>query len=361
MEKNKIFISHRHSDTQSDCHRLKSDLQEHFGRENVFLDIENLEPGINFSDAIEKALAMSKVVLVVIGPDWQGPEDSQGVKRLFQPNDWVRREVAAALKSNGTRVIPVLMKKASEPQESNLPEDLKPLASLQATEITIKRWDYDVGELMKVIERIVPKEKKQEQKPAPSPPPRPYPNTYPSNTQQKSWWAKNYLWALGALVGFLILIGMCVPETEIINPEPYPIVQQDNPKSRLLPDTTQPKTTEPAVNPSGQNPVEEPSDFIPTLSGKWWLKENGVRMGYFIISQEGSDFTFDYYYFDQLSGKGYGSFVADQNAVFSEEFTLNDTRDPAGFAFQSNDNWNSWIGLVQKYGIENNATLSREY
>lgn len=353
MASEKIFISYRREDTSGESGRLKDKLEQVFGKENIFYDVETLEAGLNFDESIAKALNESKVLLAMIGPHWLKVIDSNGVKRIQKNEDWVRKEIAEALKRN-LRVIPILVNGADMPDSQELPEDLKELTLRHAQELTSSRWSYDVGELTKVLEKII----KVRPIPGPQPTPRP---VVPLATKPKSWWAKNYLWALGGIVGFLLLVRMCVPETENINPEPNPIVEYDDPKSKLLPDPNQPKTKDLAVSPLPQNPIEEPSDFTPKLSGKWWLKENGVRMGYFIIAQDGSDFTFDYYYFDQLSGKGYGALLPDEGAIYSEEFTLNDTRNPAGFAFQSFDNYNSWTGLVQKYGIENNATLSREY
>jgi|GEM_PF-2515147 len=197
MEKNKIFLSHRHSDTQSDCHRIRETLEEEFGVDAVFLDIENLEPGIRFADAIEKALTESKVVLVAIGPDWFGDPDENGVSRLYQHNDWVRREVSASLSRSDTRVIPLLLKGASRPTADQLPEDLKDLADLQTFEISITRWKYDLGVLVEALAKLIPK-KKRSINPIP---PRPTPTPKP-----KGWWAKNYLWVLGIFVILLILI-----------------------------------------------------------------------------------------------------------------------------------------------------------
>ena len=355
MDKNKIFISHRHSDTQSDCHRLKSDLQEHFGKENVFLDIENLEPGINFSEAIEKYLALSKVVLVVIGPDWYGPEDDQGVKRVFKSNDWVRREVVAALKSEGTRVIPVLMKKASEPQESHLPDDLKPLAGLQATEITIKRWDYDVGELIKVIERIVPKVKKPQVDLGNRPQPRHHTSVAPP---PKSWWAKNYLWVLGGLVAFFALIGlMNRPEDPTYEDQnTAQTEEQSDPPSSDRVGTISSEGDPRITNPEG-NEIYNSLTFkktAPNFAGKWWLYENGIRSGYFEINQSNDQFSFTYFLFDTPVGSGTGYFK--DNYLISELFTLKDAQGDYGFKFQTPDDGKSWIGETYS-----NQVISQSY
>ena len=160
MEKNKIFLSHRHSDTQSDCHRIRETLEEEFGEDAVFLDIENLEPGIRFADAIDKALKESKVVLVAIGPDWFGDPDEDGITRLFKEKDWVRREVSAALAKPDTRVIPLLLKGATRPTADQLPAELKELADLQTFEISITRWKYDLGVLVEALAKLIPRKKK---------------------------------------------------------------------------------------------------------------------------------------------------------------------------------------------------------
>jgi hypothetical protein len=97
MGKNKFFISYCQSDTQSEASRLKENLEDIFGSENVFFDIETLEPGLNFAEAIEKTIRQSAVVLVLIGDSWTKVKDDQGNLRLFKEDDWVRKEVAMAL------------------------------------------------------------------------------------------------------------------------------------------------------------------------------------------------------------------------------------------------------------------------
>lgn len=351
MAKGKIFISYRREDTSGESGRLKDKLEQVFGSENIFYDVETLEAGLNFDESISNALNESKVLLAMIGPHWLRVTDSKGEKRISKPDDWVRKEIAEALKRN-LRVIPVLVNGADMPDPNELPDDLKQLTLRHAQELSSSRWNYDVGELIKVLEKIIPK------KPKPNPEPIPRPNP---NPQPKNWWAKNYLWALGGIVGFLILIGMCVPDETEYPINPNPIVKKDNPKTPFLKDSIpQGKTANPAAIQADDQSTYNDISLAPDISGKWWLRENGLRMGYFIITQDGSDFTFDYYFFDQLSGRGYGSYVATESAIYSMDFTLNDTQNPAGFAFVTTDGGRNWSGLVQKYAIENNATLSRE-
>lgn len=295
MEKDKIFISHRHSDTQSDCHRIKSDLQKIFGKDQVFLDIENLEPGIRFAEAIERTLAQSKVVLVVIGPDWLDVTNEKGEKRLFDPKDWVRREIAASLNSTGTRVIPVLVKNAAIPREEDLPDDLKALTQLQVAEITTKRWDYDLGELVKVLEKLIPKKNPE---PQPIPKPRPIPPQPP-----KSWWQKNYLWVLGGFVGFIVLVGMCIPnEDEVL---PYDDQSYMSTEDMVDAQENNPQGTEIYDNLTLQ---EDDGNQVINLQGRWTgVNDLGITY-YYEFFQNGNSLTFNEISYDgSIIGNGKGS------------------------------------------------------
>lgn len=285
MEKNKIFISHRHSDTQSDSFALKTELQKHFGEDNVFLDFKNLIPGTKFAERINNTLKESRVVLVVIGPDWQGPKNEDGVTRLFEEEDWVRREVAAALADPHSHVIPVLVKNAKEPRAKDLPDDLKTLAELQTIEINIKRWEYDVSELVKVLEKFLPKKHnpKAQVTPESQPNPRPFVAPLP---QQKSWWAKNYLWVLGGFVGLLILIQLFPDDQEPPNISPKPTT-----------DSIEEIQPERLIQPS-------------SVSGNWKLYVEGEEASVLVFNQNEANVDFEEYNaFGVKIGNGAGNLI----------------------------------------------------
>jgi hypothetical protein len=93
-------------------------------------------------------------VLVLIGRHWVGATNETGQRRLDDPNDFVRLEVAAALKRN-IRVIPVLVQHAQMPSPADLPEELKPFASRNGLFVEETHWSADVGTLIAVLEKIV--------------------------------------------------------------------------------------------------------------------------------------------------------------------------------------------------------------
>lgn len=152
-----IFISYRRGDTGGHAGRLYDDLVDHFGRNKVFRDIDALQSqlGLDFTEALDRALADSDVVLVLIGPNWLGIPGPDGTRRLDNPEDILHQEISMALARPGTRVIPVLLGGATMPPIAELPAPLKPLARRQAIDISDRRWSFDVAQLIAAIEPLV--------------------------------------------------------------------------------------------------------------------------------------------------------------------------------------------------------------
>lgn len=146
-----IFICYRHDDAPGYAGRLADALSEHFPHSHIFRDVEGLEAGSNFKTVITANLASCAAFLAVIGPRWLD-EGAQGRSRLHEPDDFVRLEVNTALQ-RGTFLVPVLVGDADMPAEEQLPEDLQPLASRQACEVSDSRWDADVAALVEVLSK----------------------------------------------------------------------------------------------------------------------------------------------------------------------------------------------------------------
>ena len=122
-----IFLSYRRDDSSGYAGHLYERLTERFGQPNVFMDIDSLAPGVDFLEAIHQTLDGCDTVLVLIGRGWLDASDREGLRRLENPNDFVRLEIEAALSGNH-RVIPVLVSGAEMPLESELPESILSLA-----------------------------------------------------------------------------------------------------------------------------------------------------------------------------------------------------------------------------------------
>jgi len=126
---------------------LRDVLVDQFDEDNVFQDVSTIEPGQDFTEAIDHALDESDVVLVLIGRNWLAATDSAGETRLHDPDDYVRIEVGRALARDLT-VIPVLVGGAALPPIGDLPEDMATLAHRQALEIHDATWHQDVDGLI---------------------------------------------------------------------------------------------------------------------------------------------------------------------------------------------------------------------
>lgn len=148
-----IFLSYRRSDTGGYAGRLAEALEKRFGKSSVFQDIEAIAPGSSFPHAIDTAIARCEVLLVLIGDTWSAEQGTDGNLRLDDPRDFVRLEVASALRA-GKPVLPVLVEGAKMPTEIALPADLKTLSRLQALELSDSRWDYDMDRLAAGIRKL---------------------------------------------------------------------------------------------------------------------------------------------------------------------------------------------------------------
>src|ERR1700691_164515 len=109
----KIFISYRRQDAGANALGIGQYLEHAFGRKSVFIDVD-MRAGVKFPEVLEKRLAECKVMVVLIGPEWLNSRHEQGHCRIESSDDWVRLEIAQALRRNIT-VIPVRVNGAELP------------------------------------------------------------------------------------------------------------------------------------------------------------------------------------------------------------------------------------------------------
>lgn len=151
----KIFINYRRDDAGGFAGRLSDTLAGYFGQDRVFRDVTGIDYGHDFEQVIDEKLAESGALVVVIGERWTSVADGEGRRRLDDPDDYVCREIQAALRS-GVPVIPVLIADAAMPRPEDLPESLRELARRNAMTVTDERWDFDVARLAKILSIDVP-------------------------------------------------------------------------------------------------------------------------------------------------------------------------------------------------------------
>ncbi len=265
-----IFVSYRRSDTTGYAGRLVDELERQFPGHQLFRDVESIEAGSDFVEAIDRALQASSALLVLIGPRWLDAVDANGKRRLEDAKDFVRLEIAAALQS-GVKVIPVLVDGAQMPAEEKLPANIQRLARRQAHELTDRRWDYDVDQLFDQLGRIPGIERER-------PEGAEIPAARRAPARASGTWLKVGAGALATIVG-LGLFGFFsdsptapTPVSQSFAPESVApaVVPQEEPSRPAVPAAAPTPAThqEPAARPVALQ-VSAPSATLPNVAGLW--------------------------------------------------------------------------------------------
>jgi hypothetical protein len=142
-----VFINYRREDSAPYVGRICDRLESAFGSEHVFMDVEDIAPGADFAEAIDKTVGSCDVLLAIIGPRW--------VELLKGPRgdlDFVVYEIAVAL-NRGVTVIPVLVGGAKMPLQSELPPELAALTRRQAISMRDSGFDQDANDLVRSVQR----------------------------------------------------------------------------------------------------------------------------------------------------------------------------------------------------------------
>jgi TIR domain-containing protein len=149
-----IFISYRREDSSAWAGRLSDRLSSHFPSNQIFMDVDTIEPGIDFVEAIEESVGSCDVLIAVIGTHWLNSSNPAGKRRLEIPEDSVRVEVSTALK-RGIRVIPVLVEGATMPEAADLPDELKALVRRNALKLSHDRFRTESELLASTVGRVL--------------------------------------------------------------------------------------------------------------------------------------------------------------------------------------------------------------
>jgi hypothetical protein len=142
-----IFISYRRQDSAGSAGRVRDWLVNRFGK-GVFLDVDNIDLGVNFVKALRQEVSECHTLLAVIGRDWLDIRDKNGRRRLDDPNDFVRNEIGTALQ-RGIPVIPILLDGTEVPSADQLTEDLKELSLRNGINVRYDSFETDMERLVR--------------------------------------------------------------------------------------------------------------------------------------------------------------------------------------------------------------------
>ena len=149
----KIFISYRRDDSAGSARSIYQRLQRTFGGQ-LFMDVDTIQRGRDFTRVLDEHLGQCQVLLAVIGRYWIDAKNEAGQRRLDDPEDFVRLEIASALKRD-VAVIPVLVDGARLPRAQELPDELRPLVRRQGIAVTHEGFPRDMDGLERDIRALV--------------------------------------------------------------------------------------------------------------------------------------------------------------------------------------------------------------
>ena len=117
-ERTMTKLCYRREDSGGYAGRIQDQLAQALGSDGLFMDVDAIPLGANFVRVLHDEVAKCEMLLAVIGRNWLDARDERGNRRLENPNDFVRVEIAAALQRN-IPVVPILVDGARIPVHGN--------------------------------------------------------------------------------------------------------------------------------------------------------------------------------------------------------------------------------------------------
>jgi formylglycine-generating enzyme required for sulfatase activity len=149
----KVFISYRREDSAGYAGRVYDRLEREFGRDRVVMDVDAIPLGADFVKVIGEEVGKCDVLLAIIGSGWLDACDEDGNRRLENPADFVRIEIATAL-TRDIPVIPILLDGTRIPRADRLTDDLKKLSVRNALNVRHDSFARDMEKLINELRRV---------------------------------------------------------------------------------------------------------------------------------------------------------------------------------------------------------------
>jgi hypothetical protein len=149
-----IVISYRREDSKWIADRIFDRFESHYGKGNVFMDIDSIPFGLDFRDHIRETLDRCDVMVALVGPNWIGR--TRTGDHILNETDWVRIEVEAALKKK-IPLIPLLIDGSQMPKSDELPDSLKNFVFRQAAAIERENFHAQMDKVIASIDQHLSK------------------------------------------------------------------------------------------------------------------------------------------------------------------------------------------------------------
>jgi hypothetical protein len=151
----RIFINFRNFDGDWAALAIRNTLIERLDDDEVFLSSFSIMLGADWAAELLNRAAECDVLLAIIGPRWLTVTGQDGRPKLGAADDWVSREIEAALAARRA-VVPVLVDGADRLREADLPPRIARLAGLQGYRLNRPQYAADMSGLEGALRMIIP-------------------------------------------------------------------------------------------------------------------------------------------------------------------------------------------------------------
>jgi hypothetical protein len=157
----KIFINFRNGDSDWAAELLGEKLAQPLtGEGSIFKSNKSIPLGEPWPNHLREAARACDVLLALVGPAWLTITGEDGRPRIFDDDDWVRREISTALAA-GRIVAAIRLGNTPWLSPEDLPEDIRELANRQGWRLDRRQFSTDYAglerELMEVVPGLKPK------------------------------------------------------------------------------------------------------------------------------------------------------------------------------------------------------------
>jgi formylglycine-generating enzyme required for sulfatase activity len=263
-----IFISYRRGDSEGFAILLFDRLQDHYSDIRVFMDVSDFFAGGDYKGVVDTTIDSCKVMILIIGPEWELAMDEMGRSRLDDPHDFVRVELQAAI-DRGVFIAPILVNREKMPKQDNLPFDLRELLKFDPIVIRTRQFDEYYSSLLKKLDSFLGKADNRLSK---------------SNIYVKAGWSFK---RGGFLFGFIIiliflftfwlqpkqekkafnsLISEAVEETEIVDVDITARITPKTPPIETVVIPTQTQSNIPTESSAATNSFSPTNTAVPTIA-----------------------------------------------------------------------------------------------
>lgn len=126
----RVFISYRRKDSANFTQELAIALEKQIPREAIFLDVDTIEGGEEFGNAIFSTIQKCDLVILVISPAWT----SSILEQTKGEVSWILMEVETALRLSKT-IVPVVIDGGANFYKAELPASIVKLQERNCLEV----------------------------------------------------------------------------------------------------------------------------------------------------------------------------------------------------------------------------------